>query len=174
MSSTSPDPVTLSRKALKVVIALNLVMGGLILGLLIASLIASSAVFKALGVAADHDNAALITGMRVIMVIGIASVPVVHLILSRLVEIFRTVTTGDPFVTENATRLRTIAWALLGLEVLHLAVGAISAGVSTAAQPLDLDWNLSLTRWLAVLPIFVLARVFDHGTRMRQDLEGTV
>ena len=28
--------------------------------------------------------------------------------------------------------------------------------------------------WLAVLLLFVLARVFDHGARMREELEGTV
>ena len=42
------------------------------------------------------------------------------------------------------------------------------------SQPLDLDWSFSVTGWLAVLLLFVLARVFDHGTRMRDDLEGTV
>ena len=57
----------------------------------------------------------------------------------------------------NAARLQTTAWALLGLELLHLAVGAVAAA-----------------GWLAVLLLFVLARVFDHGTRMRDDLEGTV
>jgi hypothetical protein len=46
--------------------------------------------------------------------------------------------------------------------------------VSSGAAPLDLDWNFSLTPWLAVLLLFVLARVFDHGTRMRAELEGTV
>ena len=31
-----------------------------------------------------------------------------------------------------------------------------------------------MTGWLAVLLLFVLARVFNHGTRIRDDLEGTV
>jgi hypothetical protein len=31
-----------------------------------------------------------------------------------------------------------------------------------------------VTRWLAVLLLFVLARVFEQGTRMREDLAGTV
>ena len=59
-------------------------------------------------------------------------------------------------------------------EVLHFGVGIIAHRVSTATQPLDIDWNFSLTRWLAVLFLFVLARVFEHGARMREDLEGTV
>jgi hypothetical protein len=32
----------------------------------------------------------------------------------------------------------------------------------------------SVDGWLAVLLIFILARVFDAGTRMRADLDGTV
>jgi hypothetical protein len=95
-------------------------------------------------------------------------------VLTRLLEIVETVRLGDPFVSENAARLETIAWIVLGLELLHFAVGAIASSVSTAAQPLDIDWNFSVTRWLAILLCFVLARVFEHGTRMREDLEGTV
>jgi hypothetical protein len=63
---------------------------------------------------------------------------------------------------------------VLALELLHLTVGAIAAGVSTAAVPLKISSDLSLTRWLAVLLLFVLARVFEQGARMREDLEGTV
>ncbi|TAJ20498.1 MAG: DUF2975 domain-containing protein, partial [Dehalococcoidia bacterium] len=172
MSSSPPDTVSLSRKTLKVVMALNLLTGGLIVGLLVASVIASSTVFRALGVTAGQDNTALITGMRLIMVIGIIAVPLAHVILSRLLDIVRTVAAGDPFVAGNAARLQTIAWALLGLEVLHLVVGAISAVTSTPGQSLDLGWGFSFTRWLAVLLLFVLARVFTQGTQMRQDLDG--
>jgi hypothetical protein len=85
-----------------------------------------------------------------------------------------TVSVGDPFVMANAARLQIIAWAVLVLELMHLAVGAIAAGVSTATAPLDLDWSLSPTRWVAVLLLFVLARVFEQGTQMREELEGTV
>jgi hypothetical protein len=81
---------------------------------------------------------------------------------------------GDPFVAENATRLQQIAWAVLGLELLHLCVGIVEASVSSEAAPLDLNWSFSPTPWLAILLLFVLARVFDHGTRMREELEGTV
>ena len=102
------------------------------------------------------------------------SAPLTHILLTRLLAIFETVRRGDPFVAGNAAHLQTTAWALLGLELLHLAVGAIAAAVSSASQPLDLDWNFSVSGWLAVLLLFVLARVFDHGTRMRDDLEGTV
>ena len=80
----------------------------------------------------------------------------------------------DPFLPENAARLLAIAWAALGLEVLHLGVGVVRKMASSPSHPFDIDWEFSLTGWLAVLLLFVLARVFDQGTRMREDLEGVV
>ncbi|HEX9120528.1 MAG TPA: DUF2975 domain-containing protein [Terriglobales bacterium] len=149
-------------------------MGALILALLIASLIAESWVMRALGARPASGNSMLFVGMRLIMVIGICSVPIVHIMLARLLAIVETVSVGDPFVQANAVRLKTIAWAVLGLELMHFAVGAIAAAVSTAAAPLNISWGFSITRWLTVLMLFVLARVFEQGTRMREDLEGTV
>ncbi len=175
MTESYPDALSLSRKVLRILIALNFMMGGLIGVLLIASLVAADWTMRALG--AYHptdDNSSLVLGMRVIMVIGIASVPVAHIVLTRLLAIVETVRAGDPFVADNAARLQTIAWSVLGLELMHLMVGAVAASASTESHPLDLDWNFSVTRWLAVLLLFVMARVFDHGTRMREDLEGTV
>ena len=174
MPQPYPDSLTVSRRVLGALIKLNLLMGFLILALLVASMVAEAPVMGALGARPTADNSMLILGMRAIMVIGIGAVPLTHVVLARLLAIVGTVSLGDPFVAANAARLQTIAWAVLGLELMHLAVGAVAASVSSKAHPLDLDWNFSLTRWLAVLLLFVLARVFDHGARMREDLEGTV
>jgi DUF2975 family protein len=174
MTKSYPDPLTLSRSVLRVLTKLNLLMGALILALLIASLIAESWVMRALGARPVPGNSMLFVGMRVIMVIGICSVPIAHLVLARLLAIVDTVKVGNPFVMANAVRLKTIAWAILGLELMRLTVGAIVEGVSTAAAPLNISSGLSLTRWLTVLLLFVLARVFEQGARMREDLEGTV
>ena len=172
VSHSFPSALAASRIDVRVLIVLNLVVGALILALFIAGIIARDQVFAALG--ADVTNARLIDGMRLIMVIGIGAVPLAHILLTRLLAIVETVRFGDPFVSGNAARLQTAAWALLGLELLHLAVGAIAAAASSKSQPLDIDWNFSVTGWLAVLLLFVLARVFEHGTRMRDDLQGTV
>jgi hypothetical protein len=108
------------------------------------------------------------------MVIGICTVPVVHFVSQRLLMIVATVSTGNPFVVVNAVRLRAIAWALLAIDLMHFAVGAVGSSVSSAAGPLHLSWGFSLTRCIAVLLLFVLARVFEEGARMREELEGTV
>ena len=172
MTHSYPDPLALSRRVLRALGKLNLLMGALILALLIASLISEAWVMKALG--AGQGNSTLFLGMRLIMVIGLAAVPVVHFVLTRLLTIVETVSVGNPFVLANAARLQGIAWAILGLELMHFAVGIVATSVSTAAVPLNISWGFSLTRWLAVLLLFVLARVFEQGARMREDLEGTV
>jgi hypothetical protein len=172
MERTVPSTLATARAVVRTLIVLNLLLGAGILVLFVASLVAGDLVFAALG-AADPSTQ-LITAMRLIMAIGIAAAPMTHILLTRLLAIVETVRRGDPFVAGNAARLQTTAWALLGLELLHLAVGAIAAAASSPSQPLDVDWNFSVTGWLAVLLLFVLARVFDHGTRMRSDLEGTV
>jgi hypothetical protein len=171
---SSPDALGVSRRVLRILIKLNLLTGFLILALLVASLVASGPVMRALGVAPTAASAPHILGMRLIMVIGIAAVPITHTVLAGLLAIVDTVWAGDPFVVENAVRLQKIAWAVVALEALHLVVVVVAANVSTPTTPLDIGWNFSVTRWLAVLLLFVLARVFEYGARMREDLEGTV
>ena len=174
MPTPYPNALALSRRVLRALIGLNLVMGALILVLLVASLIAQTWVMTALSVTPTNDNGSLVLGMRSIMLIGIASVPLTHGVLTRLLAIVDTVRAGDPFVAENADRLQRIAWSVLGLELLHVAVMTIAAAVSTEATPIDIKWRLNVARLVTVLLLFVLARVFEQGTRMREDLEGTV
>jgi hypothetical protein len=174
MARPYPGALVLSRRVLRGLLVLNVIYGLAILALLIASLVAEGPVMGALGVKPAADSATLVRGMRLIMVAGIASVPIAHVILTRLLAIVDTVRAGDPFVVENGGRLQTIAWLVLGLEVLHLLIGAVAATSASSVQPLDIDWSFSFTPWIAVLLLFVLARVFDHGARMRADLEGTV
>src|SRR5258707_2979658 len=163
MTKSYPDTLTLSRRVLRVLIKLNLLMGALILALLIASMIAESWVMRALGARPVPGNSMLFLGMRLIMVIGICSVPIANLVLTRLLAIVETVKVGNPFVMANAVRLKTIAWAILGLEVMHFTVGALVQVVSTAPAPLNISSGLSLTPWRTVLLLFVLAQCREQG-----------
>ena len=174
MNRPSPNALSLSHRVLVILSRLNLIAGALILALLVASIIAPNAVFTALGVRPFAGNESLMLGMRAIMVGGLVAVPLVHRILQRLLAMVHTVRDGDPFVAENAVRLKQIAWAVLGLEVLHAVIAAIAGFVTSPAIPLDIRWSFNLTRWLTVLLLFVLARVFEQGTSMREDLEGTI
>ena len=167
-------PLGISRTVLRALIKLNLLMGFLILALLIASLVAGGPVMRALGVRPTPDSAILILGMRGVMLIGILSVPLTHVVFSRLLAIVDTVNVGEPFVVANARRLQTIAWAVLALELTYVVVSIIAARASAGTQKLDIHWDFSVTRSLAILLLFVLARVFDQGARMRDELASTV
>jgi len=174
MTHSSPDTLALSRKVLRLLIKLNLLVGVLILALLVTSIVVGDSVMRALTAGSPEANATLFMGMRLVALLGLCAIPVVHFILSRILAIVDTVSVGNPFVMVNAARLQKIAWAVLALELMHFAVGAIAASVSTAAAPFDIDWKFSPTRWVAVLLLFVLARVFEQGARMREELKGTV
>src|SRR5215212_29754 len=105
---------------------------------------------------------------------GVLAVPLNHLILTRLLRMVETVSRGDPFIKANAYRLNAIAWALLGLQVLSIVIGAIGKAIASKQFPLHLDAGFSVNGWLAVILTFVLARVFAEGALMREDLEGTI
>ena len=160
--------------ALRVLIVLNWLFGGAVLTLLIASFTAEHWTMTALGVPPSPETQPLIMGMRAIMVLGLAAIPLNLVVLRRLVAMVETVRAGNPFVAANAYRLQTIAWVLLALQVLSLVIGLVGRAVSTPAHPLHLETGFSISGWLAVILTFVLARVFAEGTLMREDLEGTV
>ena len=159
---------------LRILIVLNWILGALIFALLVISFLAEEWTWRALGVGAGAAHESVVAGMRAIMVIGIAGTPIAYVVFSQLLRIVESVRAGEPFAMDNAGRLRTIAWALLGLELLHICVVAIASAVSTKEMPLPINGNFDLTGWLAILLLFVLAQVFLEGTRMREDLEGTV
>jgi hypothetical protein len=163
-----------ARVTLRVLIVLNGILGALIFALLAISFLAQEWTWRALGVGAVAGHEGVVAGMRAIMVIGILATPIAYVVLSRLLRIVESVRTGEPFTMGNAMRLRTIAWALLGLELLHICVVGIASAVSTKQVPLRINGNFHPIGWLAILLLFVLAEVFVEGTRMREDLEGVV
>lgn len=168
-----PDALKLSRRVLGWLRLLNIAYGCGVGLMLVASLVAPAFLFRAIGLDGTLGGTTTLA-MRAIMVVGLAGAFIAHRILTGLLQIVESVRAGQPFVLENADRLHGIAWWLLGAELLHLVVGALARLASTAAQPIDIDWSFSFTPWIAVLLLFVLARVFAHGARMREDIEGTV
>jgi hypothetical protein len=159
--------------ALRILIVLNWLYGAAIATLLIA-MPNRQWIMSAFDLSPSPEADQLILAMRAIAAFGLAAVPLNYVVLNRLQAIVETVRSGDPFVASNANRLRSIAWALLAVQVLSVVIGTIAKAVSTPAYPVNLDAGFSINGWLAVLLTFVLARVFAEGARMRDDLEGTV
>jgi hypothetical protein len=89
-------------------------------------------------------------------------------------RIVDTVAEGDPFVPENALRLTRMAWLMFAVQVITIPVEALASWLAKDAGEVDHSLNLSGNGLLLVLMLFILARVFHHGTQMRAELEGTV
>jgi hypothetical protein len=158
---------------LRILIVLNWLVGAALLGLLVVAPNAQW-IMSAYKLSPSPEAERLIFGLRAILVLILAVIPLNHVVLKRLLAIVETVRAGDAFVAANAYRLRAIAWALLAAQLLSLVIGAVAEALSTPARPVDLDAGFSISGWLAVLLTFVVARVFAEGELMRQDLKGTI
>lgn len=174
--NSQPNALMLSRAMIRGLIVLNALYAFCIGTLLLATLVFPKFLFKALVGLDDGNTWQVHLGLRAVVVLGLVGAFVVHRVLRELLAIVDTVRNGDPFVANNARRLQAIAWWVLAGEGLRLAVGATvwSVGRAVPSLHMDIPNGLSFAPWLAVLLLFVLARVFDQGARMRADLEGTV
>ena len=158
---------------LRILVVVNWLGGAAILALLLV-LPNEQWIMTAFKLSASPDAERLVMGLRAIAVLGLFTIPLNYVVLKRLLAIVKTVRAGDAFVAANASRLQTIAWVLLALNLLSIVIGAIAKAVSTPAHPLHLDAGFSINGWLVVLLTFVLARVFADGALMRKDVERTV
>ena len=171
ISSSAALPITYV--LLRILIVVNWLGGAAILALLVV-MPNEQWIMSAFKLSPSPEAERLVMGLRAIAVLGLATIPLNHVILKRLLAIVETVRAGDPFVTANASRLQTIAWALLALQIISIVIGAVAKAVSTPEHPLHLNAGFSINGWLAVLLTFLLARVFAEGALMREDLAGTV
>jgi hypothetical protein len=160
-----------ARILLRILRAFNLVTGVMLIVAIPASFLFEPQFFEFFSKRPPRiDPAWLVPALRLWMVLALAMVAAVQVLLARLLAMVETVRVGDPFVPDNAARLQTIAWCALAMQLLHLAFGAMAATVNAAGS--NVDWKFSgFTGWLAVLLLFVLARVFEEGTQMREDLQ---
>ena len=100
--------------------------------------------------------------------------------LWQLRELVRSVREDDPFSTDNVRRLRIVgSLLLLAYPVFQYVSGALHEWILTTGGPSALDATVdvdpfSLGAVFGGLSLLVLAEVFAHGIRLREDVEGTV
>ena len=172
-TASSSAALPIAYFVLRVLVVLNWFGGAAILALLIV-LPNQQWIMSAFDMTPGPEAERVVLALRAIAALGLGVVLLSWVILKRLLAMVLTVREGDPFVPANAARLRTIGWALLVLQLIGLVIAAIAKAVSTPEHPLKLDAGFSVNGWLAVLLTFLLARVFEEGTLMREDLDGTV
>ena len=172
-TNSSSAALPIATFVLRILIIVNWVAGGAIFALLVV-IPHRKWIMSEFGLSPSPDADHLVMGLRLIAVIGLITIPLNYVGLKRLLAIVETVREGDPFVAANASRLHAIARVLLTLQILSLVVDSIVRSVSSPTHPLHINAGFSVNGWLAVLLTFLLAHVFAEGTRMRDDLEGTV
>ncbi len=115
---------------------------------------------------------------------GLYYLGVVYAFLHFLGQIVESTATGDPFVSDNAKRLRHLGWLFLAIGVLtwvddtkELADVFRDVGDKTGYGSFIAGFTSFIINPALILAsplMFILARVFDAGIAMREDVEGTV
>lgn len=173
MSDRYATLLGVSRLLVSLLRILNLVIGALLVAMFVASFVFEPVFRDFFSKQPPRiDPGLLIPALRVWMLLGIPAIAAVHLLYTRLLAVIETVRAGDPFVPDNAVRLKTIAWCLLAMQVFDLMCGVMAAIMNAAGS--NIDWSFSATGWVGVVLVFVLARVFEEGARIRADLEAMI
>lgn len=113
-----------------------------------------------------------------VCIAALLALAVYFLVLLR--RIIDSVGDGDPFIPENGERLSRMGWITVASQLVIIPLGAMALwlegviGDSGSKVDVSSDFGLSFEGILLALILFILARVFRHGTAMRDDLEGTV
>lgn len=94
--------------------------------------------------------------------------------LRELRAIIDSVGVGDPFNPGNAGRLERMGWLTVAAQVASIPGGALAGWVAHTFRKGGLDVGIGLGGILMALVLFILARVFREGAKMREELEGTV
>jgi hypothetical protein len=101
------------------------------------------------------------------------------IIVLRLKQLFRSLTSGEPFSRDNAVHLRVIWITMLVMELSRYAIWtAITVGVAVFGQPerseIHVDSPVNLMTWGSILILIVLAEVFREGARLKEEQELTI
>lgn len=119
----------------------------------------------------------LAASVAMVIVAGLLALGIWFLLELR--RIVNTVSEGDPFIPDNADRLRRMGWIALAAQAVAVPLAAVIIWLAGLVEDndgirLDDDMGFSGGGVILVLVLFILARVFKRGAEMREELEGTV
>lgn len=97
-----------------------------------------------------------------------------YLFFRHLYRIVASVEDGDPFVPVNARRLQAMGWIAVVVHVLGIPLSMTSHWLDQIVGRTQGGFEFSYFGLLLALVLFVLARVFRDGARLREEVEGTV
>ena len=102
-------------------------------------------------------------------------VPATVYICFQLRKILETLAMGDPFVPENASRLKQIAFTVAIMEFLrYVAISVVYLMPQTDDTFEGASIVPNFATWVAFVALFVLAQVFKEGARLRAEEKMTI
>lgn len=181
MTTRPTDPLLLAGKIIAVFMQAVMAIGAaaLLIGIPFILLFRDQVVAEFAEEVGDPSVAMPVLTLVGIMLIGLAIVTMLFVFFGRLRRIIATVGEGDPFQPENADRLSTMGWLMLGVQLSMIPAAALGLHLVRFADEVEgtqisIDGGIDGTGILLTIILFILARVFRHGAAMRDDLEGTV
>lgn len=102
-------------------------------------------------------------------------VPATVFICFQLRKILETLAMGDPFVPENASRLKRIAFTVAIMEFLRYVAISIVYLLPRSDDTFEgASVVPNFATWVAFVALFVLAQVFQEGARLRAEEKMTI
>ncbi|MEE2921768.1 DUF2975 domain-containing protein [Hyphomonas sp.] len=98
-------------------------------------------------------------------------IPAIIYVCFQLRRILATLSDGDPFVPENARRLRFIAIAIALTQLLTIL---IQLATPVMFKEATISPRIDLIAWASVAALFILSQVFREGTRLRDEEKMTI
>lgn len=120
------------------------------------------------------DTSSLLPSLLSIFALAILMLGLVWAMMRKLLAIIDSVEDGNPFIKANAIRLRVIGWIMVGVQIIGLPLATAAGNVADLFGENDVGFDPPLNGVLAILLVFILAGIFERGTEMREELEGTI
>ncbi len=149
-------------------VTIILMVGAVVMLIASALLHAAGKPLTFAGKLAQMDPKAALLALRIGAIGTLVGGAVLLTLLRELLRIIDSARVGDPFIPDNARRLRRVGWLLLAFNFCSNTT--ISAALSGGITFPFVSFNGVLT----VLLVFVMARIFDTGSQMRAELKETV
>ncbi|MBC2670226.1 DUF2975 domain-containing protein [Novosphingobium piscinae] len=96
------------------------------------------------------------------------------LFFRHMYRIVGTVADGDPFIPANASRLSAMGWIVVAVNVAGIPLVSTLRWLESVSEHMHTEAGNDVDGLLLALVLFILARVFREGTRLRDEVEGTV
>lgn len=178
MTSNPRDPLLNAAKVVVILAQIVMIFGIVMLGIGIGALLTVGRAELAAEIAKAGAPPLSAWVVFAAMLVGGALLYLGWRFLKELLGIINSVGEGDPFRPDNADRLSRMGWIMVIAQLVVLPLTGIAHWLAPfldkAGRHMEIDGGLDGGSILLILILFILARVFREGARMRDELEGTV